>query len=65
MTTSMELLKQWVDAAHFPLLKRRMFATLQNPNLFGEYLLIVLSMVGTGIFKALKKSVGAYWPGWC
>lgn len=55
MTTSMELLKQWVDAAHFPLLKRRMFATLQNPNLFGEYLLIVLSMVGTGIFQGLKE----------
>ncbi|SUP44959.1 Lipid A core - O-antigen ligase and related enzymes [Veillonella criceti] len=55
MTMSMDLLQEWVDAKHFPLLKRRMFATLQNPNLFGEYLLIVLSVAGTGIFQGLKE----------
>lgn len=55
MSMSMDHLQQWVDAKHFPLLKRRMFATLQNPNLFGEYLLIVLAMAGTGIFQGLKE----------
>lgn len=55
MTMSMDLLQEWVDAKHFPLLKRRMFGTLQNPNLFGEYLLIVLSIAGTGIFQGLKE----------
>ncbi|WP_298704067.1 O-antigen ligase [uncultured Veillonella sp.] len=55
MTTTMELLSEWVDAEHFPLLKRRMFSTLQNPNLLGEYLLVVLSIAGTGIFQGLRE----------
>ncbi len=55
MHTTMELLSQWVDAKHFPLLKRRMFSTLQNPNLLGEYLLVVLSIAGTGIFQGLRE----------
>lgn len=36
----------WVDASEFPLLKRRLYSTLQNPNLMGAYLLEVLSMAG-------------------
>mgnify|MGYP000119087358 CR=1 FL=1 len=35
----------WVDPERFPLLKRRMFSTLENPNLFGAYLLMVISVV--------------------
>lgn len=48
----MTLMDQWVDAAHFPGLKRRMFSTLQNPNLLGEYLLIAISLAGTGLLRA-------------
>lgn len=55
MTITMELLSQWVDAEHFPLLKRRMFSTLQNPNLLGQYLLIILSVGGTGVFQGLRE----------
>ena len=33
----------WVDPERFPLLKRRMFSTLENPNLFGAYILMVIS----------------------
>lgn len=34
----------WVDPERFPLLKRRMFSTLGNPNLFGAYLLMLISV---------------------
>lgn len=34
----------WVDPERFPLLKRRMFSTLENPNLFGAYLLMLISV---------------------
>lgn len=33
----------WVDPERFPLLRRRMYATLENPNLFGGYLLMMIS----------------------
>lgn len=38
-------IKEWVDATQFPKLMRRMASTLQNPNLLGAYLLMVLSVV--------------------
>ena len=34
----------WVDPERFPLLRRRMFSTLGNPNLFGAYLLMLISV---------------------
>ncbi len=45
----------WVDASQFPKLKRRMYATLFNPNLLGEYLLLVLSVSGTLLVWLNKK----------
>ena len=33
----------WVDEAAFPLLRRRMYSTLYNPNLLSAFLLIVMS----------------------
>lgn len=35
---------EWVDPSKFPLLKRRLYSTLQNPNLMGAYLLFVLAL---------------------
>lgn len=44
----------WVDPARFPLLQRRMFSTLENPNLFGAYLLMVISLVIPFLLKREK-----------
>ena len=46
---------EWVDNVHFPGLMRRMYGTLQNPNLLGEYLLFVLSIGGLGTIQVLKE----------
>lgn len=46
---------EWVDAVHFPKLMRRMYSTLMNPNLLGEYLLMVIAITGTGILQGLKS----------
>lgn len=50
----------WVDPERFPLLKRRMFSTLENPNLFGAYLLMVISIVCPFVLgeKNIKKKTG-------
>ncbi len=37
--------QSWVDPERFPLLKRRMYSTLENPNLFGAYLLMIISIL--------------------
>lgn len=55
MHVPQRLVHEWVDASRFPLLKRRMFSTLQNPNLFGEYLLIVLAVAGTELFHLIGE----------
>lgn len=49
-----EHIHEWVDNVHFPGLMRRMYGTLQNPNLLGEYLLFVLSVSGLGTMQVLK-----------
>lgn len=49
-----EHIHEWVDNVHFPGLMRRMYGTLQNPNLLGEYLLFVLSIGGLGTIQVLK-----------
>ena len=43
MAADMEL-QSWVDPERFPLLRRRMYSTLENPNLFGAYLLMMVSL---------------------
>lgn len=37
--------QSWVDPERFPLLRRRMYSTLENPNLFGAYLLMIISIL--------------------
>lgn len=37
--------QSWVDPERFPLLKRRMYSTLENPNLLGAYLLMMISLL--------------------
>lgn len=36
--------QDWVDPERFPLLYRRMYSTLENPNLFAGYLLMMLGL---------------------
>ncbi len=38
---------EWVDRERFPLLLRRMYSTLGNPNLLGAYLLIIASVLAS------------------
>lgn len=44
MAADMEA-QSWVDPERFPLLRRRMYSTLENPNLFGAYLLMIISIL--------------------
>lgn len=48
-------IKDWVDATQFPKLMRRMASTLQNPNLLGAYLLMVLSVCISYILVYMKR----------
>ena len=52
----------WVDASRFPLLYRRLYSTLQNPNLFAGYLLMMLGMAGA-FFVSLKGKREKSWLG--
>lgn len=45
--------QNWVDVKKFPLLSRRMYSTLENPNLFGTYLVMIISF---SISFLLQKS---------
>ena len=54
--------KEWVDSAQFPLLQRRMYSTLQNPNLMGLYLLELLAI--TSPLALLWKKVEKTWLWW-
>lgn len=47
--------QDWVDPERFPLLYRRMYSTLENPNLFAGYLLMMLGLFGA---SALVKEKG-------
>ncbi len=46
----------WVDPDRFPLLRRRMFSTLENPNLFGAYLLMIISMLAPFLLEERNRN---------
>lgn len=56
MAADMEA-QSWVDPERFPLLRRRMYSTLENPNLFGAYLLMIISILTAFTLRerAVKK----------
>lgn len=54
MAADMEA-QSWVDPERFPLLRRRMYSTLENPNLFGAYLLMMISILTA--FTLREKAV--------
>lgn len=37
--------QSWVDPERFPLLRRRMYSTLENPNLLGAYAVMIISIL--------------------
>lgn len=48
--------QDWVDPERFPLLYRRMYSTLENPNLFAGYLLMMIGFFGAfGLLGEKKK----------
>lgn len=55
--------QDWVDPSQFPLLTRRLYSTLQNPNLMATYLLEILAIAGP--LAILSKSVRKPWQAWC
>lgn len=51
--------QSWVDPERFPLLRRRMYSTLENPNLLGAYLLMIISALSS-FFLYEKKGRRKY-----
>ncbi len=52
---------EWVDSSAFPLLQRRMYSTLYNPNLLSAYLLTVMGVtasVSLWVRKKVYKAAG-------
>lgn len=48
--------QDWVDPARFPLLFRRFYSTLENPNLCAGYLLMLMSLIGArGLFERKRE----------
>ena len=45
--------QSWVDPERFPLLRRRMYSTLENPNLLGAYLLMIISALSSFFLLSL------------
>lgn len=45
--TRPEDIAAWVDPERFPLLRRRMYSTLENPNLLSSYMLMASGMLGS------------------
>lgn len=54
MAADMEA-QSWVDPERFPLLRRRMYSTLENPNLFGAYLLMIISILTAFFLREKEK----------
>lgn len=54
--------KEWVDPHRFPLLRRRLFSTLDNPNLMGAYLMIVMAI--SCPLALLHNRVRRPWVAW-
>ncbi len=47
----------WIDAKRFPLLYRRMYSTLGNPNLYAGYLLVAIGMMTSFFFFAKRRAL--------
>ncbi|WP_296954178.1 O-antigen ligase [uncultured Dialister sp.] len=52
--------QSWVDPERFPLLRRRMYSTLENPNLFGAYLLMIISLLTPFFLRERGKRQAAF-----
>lgn len=55
--------QDWVDPSQFPLLTRRLYSTLQNPNLMATYLLEILAIAGPLAILG-KSSMRKPWQAW-
>lgn len=47
--------QSWVDPQRFPLLRRRMYSTLENPNLLAAYLLMMISLLTAFCLRESEK----------
>lgn len=47
----------WVDPTQSPEIKTRIFATFENPNIFAEYLIMIMPL---GVSLVLRKSEGTF-----
>lgn len=49
--------QSWVDVKKFPLLSRRMYSTLENPNLLGTYLIMIISFATTFLLHIKERKI--------
>lgn len=55
---------EWVDPERFPLLYRRMYSTLENPNLFAGYLLMMIGLfLPFALTETRRKRKAGLWAG--
>lgn len=47
--------QSWVDPERFPLLRRRMYSTLENPNLLGAYAVMIISILTAFFLRERQK----------
>ena len=51
--------QSWVDEKMFTDIKTRVYSTLDNPNVLGEYLIMLMPVVPKGRFRPVKKPLSS------
>lgn len=54
--------QSWVDPERFPLLRRRMYSTLENPNLLGAYAVMIISILTAFFLRERQKKGNGLLP---
>ncbi len=54
--------QSWVDPERFPLLRRRMYWTLENPNLLGAYAVMIISILTAFFLRERQKKRNGLLP---
>ena len=55
----------WVDSSMFGAIDFRVVSTLENPNMLGQYLVLMIPLGGACLLNAKKKKERWFWLGCC
>ena len=55
----------WVDSSMFSGIEFRVSSTLENPNMLGQYLVLMIPLGGACVFNARGKKQRLFWLGCC